>query len=32
MKLPDTTRVLIHDTAAKLEAVYNEAYPHSSVT
>ena len=24
MKLPDTTRRLIHDTAAKLEAVYNE--------
>lgn len=24
MKLPDITRRLIHDTAAKLEAVYNE--------
>ncbi len=24
MKLPDITRALIHDTAAKLEAVYNE--------
>lgn len=24
MKLPDTTRTLIHDTAEKLEAVYNE--------
>lgn len=24
MKLPDTTRRLIHDTAEKLEAVYNE--------
>ncbi len=24
MKLPDITRALIHDTAAKLEAAYNE--------
>ena len=24
MKLPDTTRILIHDTADKLEEVYNE--------